>query len=69
MITAFSLQTGQQARFDFNGSVVPADSEIPVNRGLHHHGEEPEVSCCTYVHSYPENLHVHAAREDFEVGN
>ena len=49
MITAFSSQTGQQARFDFNGSVVPADLEIPVNRGLHHHGEEPEVCCYTYV--------------------
>ena len=38
------LQTGQQARFDFKGNILPADVDIPVNMGLHHHGDEPEVS-------------------------
>nr|KAG5688524.1 hypothetical protein BaRGS_031308 [Batillaria attramentaria] len=35
-------QTGQQARFDFRGNVVPADADVPVTTGLHHHGDEPE---------------------------
>ncbi|KAL3875002.1 hypothetical protein ACJMK2_037944 [Sinanodonta woodiana] len=35
-------KTGQQARFDFQGNLIPADAEIPVHFGLHHHGEEPE---------------------------
>ena len=39
----FYIQTGQQARFDFQGNLIPADAEIPVHFGLHHHGEEPEV--------------------------
>jgi hypothetical protein len=29
------------ARFDFEGALVPADADIPVTAGLHHHGEEP----------------------------
>ena len=39
------FQTGQQARFDFHGNVIPADADVPVSQGLHHHGEEPQVSC------------------------
>lgn len=38
------FQTGQQARFDFHGNVIPADVDIPVSEGLHHHGDEPQVS-------------------------
>ena len=38
------FQTGQQARFDFHGNVIPADADVPVSQGLHHHGEEPQVS-------------------------
>ena len=31
------------ARFDFSGRLMPFKSEeIPVNAGLHHHGEEPD---------------------------
>ncbi|XP_076441793.1 RNA polymerase II-associated protein 1-like [Babylonia areolata] len=40
--SADHTQTGQQARFDFQGNVIAADADIPVNRGLHHHGDEPE---------------------------
>ena len=43
MILLFFLQTGQQARFDFQGNLLSPDVEIPVNVGLHHHGDEPEV--------------------------
>ncbi|XP_014663760.1 PREDICTED: RNA polymerase II-associated protein 1-like [Priapulus caudatus] len=32
------------ARFDFEGMLVPRSEEIPVSRGLHHHGDEPEVA-------------------------
>ena len=34
--------TGLSARFGFDGSLLPADSEVPVTAGLHHHGEEQE---------------------------
>ncbi|GFR83261.1 RNA polymerase II-associated protein 1 [Elysia marginata] len=34
--------TGRPARFDFEGNVLAVDIDIPVNMGLHHHGEEPE---------------------------
>ncbi|XP_053990065.1 RNA polymerase II-associated protein 1 isoform X1 [Hylaeus volcanicus] len=31
------------ARFDFNGLLLPyKDESVPVEKGLHHHGEEPE---------------------------
>ncbi|KAK7469640.1 hypothetical protein BaRGS_00036369 [Batillaria attramentaria] len=40
--SAGDVQTGQQARFDFRGNVVPADADVPVTTGLHHHGDEPE---------------------------
>ena len=31
------------ARFDFNGVLLPyKDESVPVEKGLHHHGEEPE---------------------------
>ncbi|XP_043262714.1 RNA polymerase II-associated protein 1 isoform X1 [Colletes gigas] len=31
------------ARFDFNGLLLPYEDEsVPVEKGLHHHGEEPE---------------------------
>ena len=33
---------GNTARFNFEGCLVPVDADIPVNQGLHHHGEEAE---------------------------
>ncbi|CAI9714944.1 polymerase II-associated 1-like [Octopus vulgaris] len=33
---------GKPARFDFQGFIIPEDAEIPVDLGLHHHGEEAE---------------------------
>uniref|UniRef100_UPI00358FA1AF RNA polymerase II-associated protein 1-like n=1 Tax=Myxine glutinosa TaxID=7769 RepID=UPI00358FA1AF len=33
-----------QARFNFQGSVVPPDIELPTHLGLHHHGDEPECA-------------------------
>ncbi|ESP02817.1 hypothetical protein LOTGIDRAFT_156763 [Lottia gigantea] len=33
---------GKQARFDLNGDFIPADKDIPLNQGLHHHGDEPQ---------------------------
>ncbi|XP_048259249.1 RNA polymerase II-associated protein 1-like [Haliotis rufescens] len=35
-------KNGLPARFDFHGNILPADSDLPVNQGLHHHGNEPE---------------------------
>lgn len=36
-------ETGQHARFDFHGNLMTADNtDVPVNIGLHHHGDEPE---------------------------
>lgn len=29
-------------RFDFEGNLVPPDADIPTQKGLHHHGEQPE---------------------------
>lgn len=37
-----SKETGQHARFDFHGNLMSADADVPVNIGLHHHGDEPE---------------------------
>lgn len=33
-----------QARFDFAGTLIPPTEDLPTHLGLHHHGEEPEVS-------------------------
>ncbi|XP_050407412.1 RNA polymerase II-associated protein 1 isoform X2 [Patella vulgata] len=33
---------GKQARFDLDGNFIVADASIPVHKGLHHHGDEPE---------------------------
>jgi hypothetical protein len=51
LLSPLVLQTGQPARFDFRGDLVLSDVDIPVNQGLHHHGDEPEVSqhICMYV--------------------
>ena len=38
----FLQRLGQ--RFDFTGNLLPPDADIPVNQGLHHHGDEPEVN-------------------------
>ncbi|XP_070383908.1 RNA polymerase II-associated protein 1 [Dermacentor albipictus] len=31
-------------RFDFEGELVPPNQEVPVHRGLHHHGDDPEMA-------------------------
>ncbi|XP_077413807.1 RNA polymerase II-associated protein 1 isoform X2 [Vanacampus margaritifer] len=31
-----------QARFDFNGTLIPPTEDLPTHLGLHHHGDEPE---------------------------
>ncbi|KAK7104068.1 hypothetical protein V1264_018842 [Littorina saxatilis] len=41
--SADDTKTGQQARFDFQGNVIPPDTDVPVNEALHHHGDEPQV--------------------------
>ncbi|XP_041131899.1 RNA polymerase II-associated protein 1 isoform X2 [Polyodon spathula] len=33
-----------QARFDFSGSLIPPDADLPPHLGLHHHGEEPQLA-------------------------
>lgn len=33
-----------QARFSLQGELLAADADLPTHLGLHHHGEEPEVS-------------------------
>lgn len=38
------IQTGYTARFDFEGKLLSRDVDIPTYKGLHHHGEEPEVN-------------------------
>lgn len=37
-------ETGEyfQARFDFEGRLLPANSDLPVTSALYSHGEEPE---------------------------
>ena len=44
------FQTGKPARFDFDGHIVCVDSDLPLHLGLHHHGQEPEVSEPTHRH-------------------
>ncbi|XP_064489511.1 RNA polymerase II-associated protein 1-like isoform X2 [Ornithodoros turicata] len=36
-------------RFDFEGNLVPPDADIPTQRGLHHHGQQPEHAGYTVV--------------------
>ncbi|KFM72538.1 RNA polymerase II-associated protein 1, partial [Stegodyphus mimosarum] len=38
------LKTGYTARFDFEGKLLSRDIDVPIHKGLHHHGEEPEVA-------------------------
>ncbi|BFZ12428.1 hypothetical protein BsWGS_15467 [Bradybaena similaris] len=40
--SSVSSLTGRPARFDFQGNIMAVDADVPVNMGLHHHGEEPE---------------------------
>ncbi|KAI0237577.1 RNA polymerase II-associated protein 1 [Lamellibrachia satsuma] len=40
--TAGDNKTGQPARFDLHGNLVPANADMPTHLGLHHHGDEPE---------------------------
>ncbi|CAL1537312.1 unnamed protein product [Lymnaea stagnalis] len=40
--SSMSSETGRSARFDFTGNLMAVDSDVPVNMGLHHHGDEPE---------------------------
>lgn len=44
--SAYCLGSSQamQARFDFAGALIPPTEDVPTHLGLHHHGEEPEVS-------------------------
>ncbi|CAL8286949.1 unnamed protein product [Lota lota] len=37
-------QEAMQARFDFAGSLIPPNEDLPTHLGLHHHGEEPELA-------------------------
>jgi len=47
-------QTGKPARFDFDGHLVSNDADLPVHLGLHHHGQEPEVSNTVICHDLSE---------------
>lgn len=40
----FSFLQAMQARFDFAGALIPPTEDLPTHLGLHHHGDEPEVS-------------------------
>ncbi|XP_031566687.1 RNA polymerase II-associated protein 1-like [Actinia tenebrosa] len=42
--SAVRKEGGNQARFAFNGNLVTKDTEVPVNLGLHHHGDNPEAA-------------------------
>lgn len=33
-----------QARFNLQGELLAPDADLPTHLGLHHHGEEAEVS-------------------------
>ncbi|XP_004347621.1 hypothetical protein CAOG_04870 [Capsaspora owczarzaki ATCC 30864] len=35
---------GTKVRFDFQGAVVPLGADIPADRALHHHGDEPDAA-------------------------
>ncbi|KAJ8291132.1 hypothetical protein GJAV_G00021740 [Gymnothorax javanicus] len=37
-------ERAMQARFDFNGNLIPPTEDLPTHLGLHHHGEEPELA-------------------------
>ena len=37
-----SLQAEHEVRFDFDGKVIPKGTVVHLDRGLHHHGLNPE---------------------------
>ncbi|ROL44981.1 RNA polymerase II-associated protein 1 [Anabarilius grahami] len=39
-----STKKAMQARFDFAGTLIPPNKDLPTHLGLHHHGEEPELA-------------------------
>ncbi|KAK8758439.1 hypothetical protein V5799_003927 [Amblyomma americanum] len=45
-VTAANSKDGAPCvgRFDFEGELVPPTQEVPVHKGLHHHGEQPEMA-------------------------
>ena len=34
------MQGTNKIRFDFDGNLIAKDADVPVNEGLHHHGED-----------------------------
>ncbi|KAK3745680.1 hypothetical protein QZH41_019009, partial [Actinostola sp. cb2023] len=42
--SAVKKESGNQARFAFDGSLITRGADIPVNVGLHHHGNEPDAA-------------------------
>ena len=52
-----SLSPGEseprEVRFSLDGLVIPRTVQLPVHLGLHHHGNEPQVSICSKtMHTY-----------------
>ncbi|KAJ1675560.1 hypothetical protein EV182_001028 [Spiromyces aspiralis] len=45
-------------RFGFDGSLIEVHDEVPVHKGLHHHGEDPDAAGYTI----PELLHLSRSR-------
>ncbi|XP_023684200.1 RNA polymerase II-associated protein 1 isoform X1 [Paramormyrops kingsleyae] len=39
-----STRKAMQARFDFDGALIPPTEDLPTHLGLHHHGDEPELA-------------------------
>ena len=61
----FSTQglASKEVRFSLEGLVIPRGAVIPSHLGLHHHGEEPEVSPAHATFSVPTShlsISVHA---------
>ena len=40
---ALLLQGKREARFSFDGLLLPKSMDLPTTLGLHHHGDDPEV--------------------------
>jgi hypothetical protein len=54
----------REVRFSLDGLVIPRTVVLPVHLGLHHHGDEPQVTILhVYCHSgtfiYTVHVHVH----------
>ena len=57
-------EEAREVRFSLDGLVIPRSVVLPVHLGLHHHGDEPQVSLSNNKYVYTGKLYVQLACTD-----